>query len=185
MAARIMQSRVVARGTIAVLAIGVFALAGLALWSTATTERATARVATATQLGDAYGQLFDHVNLEEDLMHAYVSTQDEAQRRSFARTVGGAEPILAALQQMGDRDDKLQAMQAADAYRTYTAALRAILNQGQDRARLESAQQRGRFAAAAVRQLVSASMANERHETIRYNKAVDAESRKVRNAATI
>jgi len=31
-----------------------------------------------------WGQLFDHVNLEEDMMHAYVGTRDESQRASFA-----------------------------------------------------------------------------------------------------
>jgi diguanylate cyclase (GGDEF)-like protein len=174
----------VARGTVAVLAIGVFALAGLALWSTSTTERATTRVAAATELSDAWGELFDHVNLEEDMMHAYLGTQDEAQRRSLAQVVGGAEPILGDLMQMGDPGDRLQAMQAADAYRSFTAILRNVLLLGHDPANLAAAEKRGQFAAAAVRQLVSASMANERHETLRYNKLVEHESRRLRSATT-
>jgi diguanylate cyclase (GGDEF)-like protein len=180
-----LQSRVVARGTIAVLAIGVFALAGLAVWGTSTTERATARVASATELGDAWSQLFERVNLEESLMHAYLGTLDEARRRSFAQTVGGAEPILASLMQMGDTRDRLQAMQAADDYRAFTAIMRNILVMGRDPDTLAAAGKRGQFAAAAVRQLVVASMANERHETLRYNKSVDRESRQLRHAVTV
>jgi diguanylate cyclase len=173
-----------ARGTVAVLAIGVFALAGLALWSTSTTERATARVAAATELGDAWGQLFDHVNHEEDLMHAYVGTLSEAERRSFGQTVGGAEPILASLQRMGDTRDRLQAMQAADGYHVFTAILHNILVMGRDPVALAAAEKRGQFAAAAVRQLVVASMANERSETSRFNKKLDLESRRLRGATT-
>jgi diguanylate cyclase (GGDEF)-like protein len=185
MLARIAQSRVVARATIAVLAIGVFVLAGLALWSTATTQRATARVAATTELGDAWGQLFDHVNLEQDMMHAYLGTRDEAQRNSFAQTIGGAAPILASLQRMGDTNDRLMALQTMDAYRAYTAILKNVLASGHDPARLAAVEQRGDFAAARVRQLASASMANERQQTRAFNQGVDDESHDVRVAATL
>jgi diguanylate cyclase (GGDEF)-like protein len=185
MLARIAQSRVVARAAIAVLAIGVFVLAGLALWSTSTTQRATARVAAANELGDAWGRLFDHVNLEEDMMHAYVGTQDEAQRHSFSQTIGGAEPILASLRDMGDTHDRLMAQQAVDAYRSLTATLKNVLAAGREPATLDTAQQRGQFAAAGVRQLVSASMASERQETRVFNQGVDEESQGVRVATTL
>jgi diguanylate cyclase (GGDEF)-like protein len=185
MLARVLQSRFTARATIVVLAVGVFALAGLALWSTATTERAAARVAAGTEIGDAWGRLFDHVNLEEDMMKAYLGTQDEAQRRSFAQTIGGAEPILVSLRQMSDTDNRIQAAQATEAYQTYVATLREILASGRDPAKLEAYKQEGEFAADAVRQLVSASLASERLATRAYNKVVDRHSHSLRTAATV
>ena len=184
MLVRTLQGRAVARASVAVLALGVFVLAGLALWSTSSTQRATARVATANELGDVWGQLFDHVNLEEDMMHAYVGTRDESQRASFVQTIGGAEPILASLRRMGDAHDRVMAQRAADAYAAYTDALKDVLAAGPT-ANLDMQQQRGRFAAAAMRQLVSASMSSERQEMRAFNRNVDAESERVRVATTI
>jgi diguanylate cyclase (GGDEF)-like protein len=184
MFARILQSRVLARSTVGLLAVGVVGLAALALMSTATTERATARVAATTDVSDAWGHLFDHVNLEEDMMHAYVGTRDETQRRAFAQTIGGAEPIIALLRQMGDRDNQIRTGQAAEAYHAYTATLTTILDGDRDAATLEAEKQQAEFAAAAVRQLVSASLANERQATRMYNQDVDRESHNLRIAAT-
>ena len=181
---RTLQSRAVARVAVAVLALGVFVLAGLALWSTSSTRRATARVATANELGDVWGQLFDHVNLEEDMMHAYVGTRDESQRASFVQTIGGAEAILTTLRGMGDAHDRVMAQRADDAYAVYTNALKDVLAAGPD-VDLEMLQQRGRFAAASMRQLVSASMSSERHEMRAFNRSVDQESERVRVATTI
>jgi diguanylate cyclase (GGDEF)-like protein len=181
---RTLQSRALTRVAVAMLALGVFVLAGLALWSTSSTRRTTARVATANELGDVWGQLFDHVNLEEDMMHAYVGTRDDSQRTSFVQTIGGAEPILASLQRMGDAHDQVMAQRAADAYVVYTDALKDVLAAGPT-ASLEMPQQRGRFAAAAMRQLVSSSMSSERQEMRAFNRNVDAESEKVRVATTI
>src|SRR6185437_15055086 len=132
MLARILQSRVLARSTVGLLAVGVVGLAALALMSTATTERATARVAATTDVSDTWGHLFDHVNLEEDMMHAYVATRDETQRRAFAQTIGGADPIIAQLRQMGDRDNQIRTGQAAEAYHAYTATLTTILDGDRD-----------------------------------------------------
>jgi diguanylate cyclase (GGDEF)-like protein len=184
MLVRTLQGRAVARASVAVLALGVFVLAGLALWSTSSTRRATARVATANELGDVWGQLFDHVNLEEDMMHAYVGTRDESQRAAFVQTIGGAEPIVASLRRMGDGRDQVMAQRAADAYATYTDALKDVLA-ADPTADMEMQQQRGRFAAAAMRQLVSASMSSERQEMRAFNRSVDAESERVRVATTI
>jgi diguanylate cyclase (GGDEF)-like protein len=181
---RTLQSRAVTRVAVAGLALGVFVLAGLALWSTSSTRRATARVAQANELGDVWGQLFDHVNLEEDMMHAYVGTRDESQRASFVQTIGGAEPILASLRGLGDGHDRVMAQRAADAYASYTDALKDVLAAGPT-AGLEMQQQRGRFAAAAMRQLVSASMSSERQEMRAFNRSVDVESERVRVATTI
>jgi diguanylate cyclase (GGDEF)-like protein len=181
---RTLQGRAVARASVAVLALGVFVLAGLALWSTSSTRKATARVGTANELGDVWGQLFDHVNLEEDMMHAYVGTRDDSQRAAFKQTIGGAEPILATLRTMGDGQDQVMAKRAEDAYQTYTDALQGVLD-APPAANLEMPQQRGRFAAAAMRQLVSASMSSERQEMRAFNRQVDADSERVRVATTI
>ena len=180
----ILQSRAVARVAVAVLSLGVFVLTGLALWSTSSTERTTARVTEANVLGDVWGQLFDHVNLEEDMMHAYVGTRDESQRSSFVQTIGGAEPILATLQSLGDANDRAMAQRAADAYASYTDALKDVLAAG-PAANLEMPQQRGRFAAAAMRQLVSASLSSERQEMRAFSRRVNAESERVRVATTV
>jgi len=180
----ILQSRAVARVAVAVLSVGVFVLTGLALWSTSSTERTTARVTEANVLGDVWGQLFDHVNLEEDMMHAYVGTRDESQRASFVQTIGGAEPILATLQRIGDANDRAMAQRAADAYASYTDALKDVLAAG-PAANLEMPQQRGRFAAAAMRQLVSASLSSERQEMRAFSRRVNAESERVRVATTV
>jgi diguanylate cyclase len=181
---RALQSRAVARAAVAVLALGVFVLAGLALWSTSSTRRATARVATANELGDVWGQLFDHVNLEEDMMHAYVGTRDESQRASFVQTIGGAQPILASLLRLGDARDRVMAQRAVESYATYTDALRDVLAAG-PAVDLEIQQQRGRFAAAAMRQMVSASMSSERQDMRAFNRSLDAESERVRVATTV
>jgi diguanylate cyclase (GGDEF)-like protein len=168
----------------AVLAVGVAALAGLALSSTATTERATARVAAASAIGDTWGHLFDHVNLEEDMMHAYLGTQDEAQRHEFAQTIGGGAPFLGELAGMGDRDTKQRTEQTTESYHTYTATLNDILLAGRDPTILEKEKQEGEFAAAAVRQLVSAGLTEERQATRVYNSGVNAQSRRLRAAVT-
>jgi diguanylate cyclase (GGDEF)-like protein len=182
---KVIRSRAVARGAIAVLAVGVSLLAGLALWSTSATQRATSRVSAVNERGVYWGQLFDHVNLEEDMMNAYVGALNDAQRAAFVQTIGGAEPILTTLRTMGDAQDRLMATQATDAYHDYTVALRTVLAVRSDPADLKITAQRGASAADAVLQLVSASLANDRQQTRIFNRAIDAESRRARVATTI
>lgn len=185
MFSKVAQSRTVARTAIAVLAIGVFVLGALALGSTSTTQRATARVGATNERGVYWGQLFDHVNLEEDMMQAYVGVPNDSQRAAFVHTVGGADPVLVALQGTGDAQDRLMTMQAADAYRDYTTALKNVLAAGTRPANLGAAEQHAGYAADALRQLVSAGMANDRRQTRVFNTAIDNESRQLRVAATI
>jgi diguanylate cyclase (GGDEF)-like protein len=181
---RFVQSRLVARTTTAVLALGLFILASLALISTATTERATARVSAVTATGDAWGHLFDHINLEEDLMHAYLAVLDDGNRQSFAQTIGGAEPILESLKQAPDANQRQVAL-VAQAYQSYVVTLHAILDAAQVPTTLEARTLQGETAAATVRQLVSASEASERRATVTFNESVERSSRGLRVAATI
>jgi diguanylate cyclase (GGDEF)-like protein len=182
---KIARSRAVARGAIAVLAVGVSVLAGLAMWSTSNTQRATARVGAVNERGVYWGQLFDHVNLEEDMMNAYVGALNGSQRAAFAQTIGGADPILTTLRRMGDAQDRLMAKRASDAYHDYTVALDNTLAAGTDPADLRIAAQRGGAAADAVLQLVSASLANDRQQTRIFNRAIDDESHRALVATTI
>jgi len=174
MLGRLTRSQSFARTAIIVLTCGLITLLGLALGSTNTTARAVGRVQAANARASTWDQLFDQLNLEQDLMHSYVATGDKAHQAGLATVAGTGKPLLARLtQQSQNALERKNAADTANFYGDYTAVLNKVAKAGSNRARLSAAGYNSELAAGTVRQAISKGRTTERVATARYLRQVN------------
>ena len=185
MLARIMTARATARGAIVGLAVALVALAGLALASTTGTQQATQHLRDLNKVSDVWGQVFEHVNLEDESMHDYLRAGSDAGRQPLASATGGAAPGLTWLTAHGGATDVANATTAREVYDGFSETLRLLVEAGRrdDRQQLEALASQADLAVASLRKVIAANIARERLETTQYLQEVDDRNHRLRNEA--
>ncbi len=173
MLGRLTRSAAFARGALTVLALGLFALAGLAMYSTATTTETIMSVQRTGDRAGTWDEFFDHVNLEQDLMHSYLSTPDESHRQSLVHAIGGGMPTLTLLTRSAENpQEREQATAVGDAYEIYSSLLRRISRSDLTVTQRNATSYNSEFAASSLRRQVVACKASERGASSTYLRSV-------------
>jgi diguanylate cyclase (GGDEF)-like protein len=188
MLAKVIQARAVAAVAVFGLAIGLVTLAGLALWGTTSTQRAASEVKAINQVGDAWGQVFQRVNLEDETMRDYLRARRSSTGRSAsASAIGGATPSLDWLEQYGGPGEQDNLGLVRDTYAGYTDTLREMLTMQAAHwyGKVDLLSVQADLGASSVRRQVIANIDRKRLEAKDYLSQVEIVNRRLRTAATV
>ncbi|MDQ1656253.1 MAG: two-component system, NtrC family, sensor kinase [Cryptosporangiaceae bacterium] len=175
MISSIVEGRALARAAVAGLAIGLVLLAGLAVWSTASMKRATAHVRELNKVSDAWGIVFEQINIDHDVTQQYLEATTDLGRQPLASAVGLAATDLHWIERHGGPDDARSARFTEATYETYTDTLRAMMAAGsrRDPARVAEYAAQAELAARSLRSQITASIDRTRLATTDYLETVE------------
>jgi diguanylate cyclase (GGDEF)-like protein len=166
--------------------LGLVALAGLAFGASACTKQATTTVRELNQVNDAWGQVFERVNLEEDATRDFLRAGSAVGRQPLASAVGSATPSVNWLEKYGDPDDRQATTLVKTTYASYTTTLRELLAmdaRGASLTELQNVAVQADLAATSLRKQTSASIDRQRLELTSYLDQVERRNRQFRVAS--
>jgi diguanylate cyclase (GGDEF)-like protein len=183
----VLARRATARTAIAGLALGVFTLAGITLWSTHSSQEITRKLQSSNEIADGWGQVFQHLNLEDEAAGDYLRAGNEFGRLSVESAIGSAAPNLALLQRSGGPAVREEVELITATYESYGATLRQMIEQGRAgrTADVAATAEQADLAAASLRKQVTAAIARQRLETSTYLVQADQNTQRVRRAAIV
>ena len=180
-------STAMARAALAGLALGLAALAALAVSSTVSNQHTTAQVREMNEISDRWGRIFQKTTLEGEALHAFLGAGSPEARKPLASALGGADTDLDWLLQRGDRKDVEAAKRIRQTYLTYTAALRDVVQLGEqgDLVAANLQADLGELAASSLRKQISQLVAAKRNQTTQYLLQADQANQKLQNLAWV